>query len=251
MATTTRVLTASVSGTVYTTNANDALEAIDTCHSGTSAPTDEVANGKFWLDTTTTPAILKIYNNATWTRVAQDTTAVAITGGTITGITDLTVADGGTGASTASVAFGNLKQAATLTSTGVVEQSTSAENVAGTSDTVFPSVLGTKEMIDTHASAASSIKAWVNFNGDGAVAIVDSFNVSSITDNGTGDYTLNLTTSLANANYVTIGSAYDTSTNSTRTVGPKSQTASSSTIKVVTASGGATDPEVVHVAIIN
>ena len=66
MATTTRVLTASVNGTVYTTNANGALEAIDTCHSGATAPTNEVANGKLWLDTTTTPGILKIYNNATW-----------------------------------------------------------------------------------------------------------------------------------------------------------------------------------------
>ncbi len=66
MATTTRVLDANVNGTVYTSNVNGALEAIDTCHSGTTAPTDEVANGKFWLDTTTTPAILKMYNNATW-----------------------------------------------------------------------------------------------------------------------------------------------------------------------------------------
>lgn len=43
--------------------------------------------------------------------------------------------------------------------------------------------------------------AWVNFNGTGAVAIRDSYNVSSITDNGTGDYTINFTTALANANY--------------------------------------------------
>ena len=75
MATTTRVLTASVSGTVYTSNANGALEAIDTCHSGTSAPTDEVANGKFWLDTTTTPGILKIYNNSVWEVVLTATGA--------------------------------------------------------------------------------------------------------------------------------------------------------------------------------
>lgn len=73
MATTTRVLTASVNGTVYTTNANGALEAIDTCHSGATAPTNEVANGKFWLDTTTTPGILKIYNNATWEAVLTAT----------------------------------------------------------------------------------------------------------------------------------------------------------------------------------
>lgn len=94
------------------------------------------------------------------------------------------------------------------------------------------------------------IKAWVNFNGDGVVAIVDSLNVSSLTDNGTGDYTINFTTNMTDANYVTLGSAYDTSNNSTRPVGPKSQTVSGSTVKVVNASGNATDPEVVHVAVI-
>lgn len=44
-------------------------------------------------------------------------------------------------------------------------------------------------------------RAWVNFNGTGTVAIRASFNVSSITDNGTGDYTINFTTALADANY--------------------------------------------------
>jgi len=47
-------------------------------------------------------------------------------------------------------------------------------------------------------------RAWVNFNGTGTVAIRASFNVSSITDNGTGDYTINFTTALADVNYVTI-----------------------------------------------
>jgi hypothetical protein len=46
-----------------------------------------------------------------------------------------------------------------------------------------------------------SAKAWVNFNGTGTVAIRASYNVSSITDNGTGDYTVNLTTAMPNANY--------------------------------------------------
>jgi hypothetical protein len=50
-----------------------------------------------------------------------------------------------------------------------------------------------------------SAKAWVNFNGTGTVAIRASFNVSSITDNGTGDYTVNFTTALADANYSVSG----------------------------------------------
>ena len=44
-------------------------------------------------------------------------------------------------------------------------------------------------------------KAWVNFNGTGTVAIRADYNVTSITDNGTGDYTVNFTTALSDANY--------------------------------------------------
>ena len=43
-------------------------------------------------------------------------------------------------------------------------------------------------------------KAWVNFNGTSTVAIRSSYNVSSITDNGTGDYTANLSTALSDTN---------------------------------------------------
>ena len=46
-------------------------------------------------------------------------------------------------------------------------------------------------------------KAWVNFNGTGTVAIRRAFNVSSITDNGNGDYTVNFTTAMPDANYCT------------------------------------------------
>ena len=49
-------------------------------------------------------------------------------------------------------------------------------------------------------------KAWVNFNGTGTVAIRASGNVSSITDNGLGDYTVNFTTAFADANYTYVGS---------------------------------------------
>lgn len=53
-------------------------------------------------------------------------------------------------------------------------------------------------------------KAWVNFNGTGTVAIRASFNVSSITDNGVGQYTVNLTTAMADANYsVGVNTDYD------------------------------------------
>jgi hypothetical protein len=47
-------------------------------------------------------------------------------------------------------------------------------------------------------------RAWVNFDGTGTVTIRASGNVSSITDNGVGDYTINFTTAMPNANYATV-----------------------------------------------
>lgn len=57
-------------------------------------------------------------------------------------------------------------------------------------------------------------RAWVNFNGTGTVAIRASGNVSSITDNGTGDYTVNFTTAMPDANYSVSGTAKSTDNNS-------------------------------------
>mgnify|MGYP000022269296 CR=1 FL=1 len=50
-------------------------------------------------------------------------------------------------------------------------------------------------------------KAWVNFNGTGTVAIRASYNVSSITDNNVGDYTVNFTTAMVDANYAVAGAS--------------------------------------------
>lgn len=61
----------------------------------------------------------------------QAPATVAITGGTITGITDLAIADGGTGAGDAATAFANLKQPASTTATGVVELATDGETASG------------------------------------------------------------------------------------------------------------------------
>ena len=50
-------------------------------------------------------------------------------------------------------------------------------------------------------------KAWINFNGGGTIAARDSFNNASITDNGTGDYTVTITSAMANVNYAHGGTA--------------------------------------------
>ena len=71
---------------------------------------------------------------------------------------------------------------------------------AGTSTMVTNATLPTQ----LNASGSAPIyacRAWVNFNGTGTVAIRASGNVSSITDNGAGDYTVNFTTAMPDANY--------------------------------------------------
>lgn len=73
--------------------------------------------------------------------------------------------------------------------------------------------------------------AWVNFNGTGTVAIRASGNVSSITDNGTGDYTINFTNALPDANYA----ALPVASTSTGAVGNTAITAN--------VSGAATTPK--------
>lgn len=59
-------------------------------------------------------------------------------------------------------------------------------------------------------ATAYGCRAWVNFNGTGTPAIRGSGNVSSITDNGTADYTVNFTTAMVDANYAVVyGGATD------------------------------------------
>lgn len=55
-------------------------------------------------------------------------------------------------------------------------------------------------------------RAWVNFNGTGTVAIRASGNVSSVVDQGTGRYKINLTTAMPDTNYVTVGSTLNSTT---------------------------------------
>lgn len=72
-----------------------------------------------------------------------------------------------------------------------------APAVAGTTTLTLPATTGTV----LNDATVGVCRAWVNFNGTSTVAIRASFNVTSITDNGTGDYTVNFTTAMTDANY--------------------------------------------------
>ena len=108
------------------------------------------------------------------------------------------------------LAASNLKNASSgsnniVLATGGDTTITNNLTVSGTGN---QSIAGTLQFNSGYGSVATAYgcRAWVNFNGTGTVAIRASGNVSSITDNGTGDYTVNFTTAMADANYAfTVG----------------------------------------------
>lgn len=72
----------------------------------------------------------------------------------------------------------------------------------------FVKVAGT--YVNCSAGGVGGAAAWVNFNGIGTVSIRGSSNVTSITDNGVGDYTINFTTPMVDTNYAVVGTTkYD------------------------------------------
>jgi hypothetical protein len=133
-------------------------------------------------------------DNSTDVTLAGTGTYLSLSGQTITvdPITLSDVSDSGTAAALNTGTTSGLvplvgTKSASLTLAGLVEQSTSAENVAGTDDTVFPSVAGTKEMIDTHAT-------------DGVTSIEVSGGTTGLTTSGgpvTGSGTITLAGTLA------------------------------------------------------
>lgn len=97
-------------------------------------------------------------------------------------------------------------------------------------------------------------RAWVNFNGTGTVAIRSQFNVSSITDNGTGVYVVNFTNALPDANYTAICGSSNLSANQnvwSFGVSPydANPTTTALSIRSWTPNSGAADVEFANVAI--
>lgn len=100
--------------------------------------------------------------------------------------------------------------------------------------------------------ANGTAKAWVNFNGTGTVAVRASYNVSSITDNNPGNYTVNITSAFADANYSVVATASrvgDTTSSGAHSLLPATYTTSSVVLLSTRGTGTASDPDFVNVAI--
>jgi hypothetical protein len=170
---------------------NASLQALASTNSGATAPSTTYAN-MLWYDTAEN--ILKMRSEAddAWINVGYfdqganafrilDDTQVTNTSGTQTGL------------------LGDQTTATWEAGTGTTESLVSPAKVKAA---IKPALNA------TGSAPIFACRAWVNFNGSGTVAIRASGNVSSITDNGTGDYTVNLTAAMPDANYcvVTTGS---------------------------------------------
>ena len=95
-------------------------------------------------------------------------------------------------------------------------------------------------------------RAWVNFNGGGTVAIRGAFNVSTITDRGVGQYTVNFTNAMPDVNYAfTVGVSSGNATNPTNANYQGGQAYSTTALGLLTSEGSntANDYTLVNVAI--
>jgi len=100
-------------------------------------------------------------------------------------------------------------------------------------------------------ATAYGCRAWVNFNGTGTVAIRANGNVTSITDNGTGDYTVNFTTAMSDANYSCLVSGKQSTGTSTGGSSIEFTSLATGSVRILCADGGssAADFALVSVAI--
>ena len=99
-------------------------------------------------------------------------------------------------------------------------------------------------------ATAYGCRAWVNFNGTGTPAIRASGNVSSLTDNGTGDYTVNLTTAMPDANYAVVTGGKQDDTYNDRFFSTKVVNTSSFRMYFAANSIGLYDPTYAHAAVL-
>jgi len=156
-----------------------------------------------------------------------------------------------------------LAVAATTTVAGVVERSTSAENITGTSDTVYPTVAGAKEIVDTHVPAVLNATGTAPIYGcrafgyidasSGTPTLVGSGNVT-LTDTAEGDIQVNFITAMPNATYAVVGSSKKVDDNGAQQADrtlfqPYALTTSNFKILTVVAEGGVSDCEIVMFAV--
>jgi len=218
-----------------------------------AAPTPTPVNGDVW--STTSGLFVRINGSSqqvglqgqttTWTS-GHTFTAPSLSLGTSTAASTYNLGTGATvSGSTKAVNIG----------TGALAGATTSISIGSTTGTSTTTINGTLNA----PGLANGVKAWVNFNGQGVVAIRASNNVTSLTDNAVGDYTINFTTAMADANYAVVGSGTEAADRTNIDVGlyaattnyvPSTKTTSAARISVTRGANVATDVGDVSVIIL-
>ena len=167
---------------------------------------------------------------------------------------NLPTADGSSGQflktdGSGNLSFGSISQSITLGTTSISTgtQATTVSGLTSVTSTDVNSTTTKATTIKTNSTnrvapvienssgteIARLCKAYVNFNGQGTVAKRDDFNVTGITDNGTGTYNINFGTAMADANY-TVVLSHDFRSVNNRSIGLDSNNYSTSTFRVTT-----------------
>jgi hypothetical protein len=160
------------------------------------------------LYSSTTTALSKLADVATGNAVISGGVGVAPSYGKI-GLTThvsgtLPIANGGTGSTTAATVAGTGISVSGTFPNQTVTNSGVTSIVAGTGISISGATGAVTVTNSSSVSATQLCKSWVNFNGQSSGAIRASYNVSSITENSAGDWSINFTTAMADSNYAAV-----------------------------------------------
>lgn len=202
---------------------NGAFQALASMSGGASEPSTTYA-GQLWHDTTND--LFKIRNkaNSAWITVAkfdisndrweirsniiQASSTAGITLKNAAGTAILTI--GNTGDVTFTGSVNGIP--ASTTAQGTVERSTSAENIAGSSDVVYPTVLGVRQAFNAAGAApVFACRAWLYMiiSGSNIITILGSGNINSVVRNSEGNFTVTFNTAMATGNYAVIAACQE------------------------------------------
>lgn len=240
------------------TNNDTAMTPLTTRQAIDSDTSGSVAKARAWAESGTEPGGPGTKSSKTWAEEAAESAKEAATfnpalflakDDNLAGLADVPTAQANLGLGSAAVedssAFATAAQGTKADDAlPAADKADKPTAEAGTDNTKYMTPLRTADSI----AANQAVKAWVNFNGTGTVAIRAALNVTSITDNGTGDYTVNFTTDIPDADYVAVGNAGLEGQPVSRTPFIHGKTVSSANVTTTNVSSGSGyDPDIVDV----
>jgi len=208
------------------------------------------SGGTITINNATLASAVDLSNHYASTSEVQGT---HITGSITSGTTSLTVASG-SGISNGDYVVGEgIAPGTTVSSGGGTTNLTLSANADATLSSDPVSFYTANKALSPGIVAGQLCRAWVNFDGTGTDGIRASYNVSSISEHtGSGDYTINFTTAMPDANYCFVGSGGKLTTNSTSDISVSRVNESVFNIRVETVRGSSnvkTDFECINISI--